>query len=94
MPGATQKDLHQFWLELNDKQRRKFAKKAGTSVGYVFQNIYGYKFPRVETVKRFTVACNESGFATTPEELLVWFYRQHTAAKAPRAKEPVLKVAA
>lgn len=92
LPAAIGFD--RFWQSLDDQARCEFAERAKSTVGYIGGAVlYAHKMPRVETIENIAAACNESGFYTSPEDLLVWLYRRRrariTAARRPRSRRVV-----
>lgn len=83
--------VHELWLTLDSGARAKFAKTARSTENYIRNAIvYGRKWPKVPTVERIAVACNEAGMDISPEDLLVWFYRRRHAAMIRRRPRRVV----
>lgn|SRR5690242_10223217 len=71
-------DFKEWFLGLTNEQRDEYARRAGTTAGYIRVHLIGRrKIPRAEFMKRLADA---SGGAHTVPSLLAFFYRTRESA--------------
>lgn len=73
-------DFKQFFLGLNDRQRERFAKDAGTTVGYLMAHgIHARKRPKQELFAGLVKACAKHD-GPSEGDLLKFFYSNRASA--------------
>jgi len=58
--------LHPYWLGLDKESRKKFAKKAGTKISYLWQVAQGHRNASASLARRIEIATDGT---VTKEEL-------------------------